>query len=87
MQESKSKISCPTFQNQEVVIKDITERINKTKDVRGKARFALELQREVSVLLSCPDYNDKNLDCKNCHFIADVRKKTADLIIKAQKLA
>jgi DNA-binding Lrp family transcriptional regulator len=69
------------------VIKDITDKINKAKEVQEKARFAEELQREVDVLLCCPDYDGKSLDCKNCHFIANLRRKTANLIIKAKKLA
>ncbi len=79
-------ISCKTFQKQELVIKDITDKINQAKGVQEKARFAEELQREVDVLLSCPDYDGKSLDCKNCHFITNLRKKTANLIIKAKKL-
>jgi DNA gyrase/topoisomerase IV subunit B len=86
VEENKSKISCKTFQKQELVIKDITDKINQAKGVREKARFAEELQREVDVLLSCPDYDGKSLDCKNCHFITNLRKKTANLIIKAKKL-
>jgi len=39
------------------------------------------------MLLSCEKYDEKSLNCKNCHFIANLRKKTADLIIKAKKLA
>ena len=87
MDENKSKIGCPTFQKQESLIKDITNKINMAKGVLEKARFAEELQKEAEALLSCPDYDDKGLDCKNCHFIANLRKKTADLIIKAKKLA
>ena len=87
MEENKSKISCPTFQKQESLIKDITNKTNQAKVVLEKARFAEGLQREVEVLLSCPDYDGKRLDCKNCHFIANLRKKTANLIIKAKKLA
>jgi hypothetical protein len=69
-----------------MVIKDITNNINLTKGVAGKAIFAGELRKEVDVLLSCTDYKSKSLDCKNCHFIANLRKKTAGLIIKAKKL-
>lgn len=87
MEENKAKISCSTFQKQEPVIKDITEKINKAKGVLEKARFAEELQKEVEVLLSCPDYNKEKLDCDSCHFIAKLRKKTADLITKAKRLA
>jgi len=87
MHKKEPKISCPAFQKQEPVIKDITDKINNTKGVQGKAKFAEELQKEVNVLLSCPDFKDTNLDCNNCRFIANLRRKTADLIIKAKKLA
>ncbi len=79
-------VNCPAFQKQEPVIKDITDKINQAKGVLEKARFAEELQKEVDVLLSCPDYDKEKFDCKNCHFIANLRKKTANLIIKAKKL-
>ena len=87
MEENKPKIGCKTFQKQELVIKDITDKINKAKGVQEKAVFAEELQKEVDILLSCPDYDGESLDCRNCRFIANVRKKTANLIIKAKKLA
>jgi len=85
--KEEAKITCVAFQKQEPVIKDITDKINQAKDVKEKAKNALELQKEVDVLLSCPDYDGKKLDCKNCHFIANLRKKTANLIIRAKKLA
>lgn len=87
MKERKeSRIACPIFQKQEAVIKDITSRINAIQGATGKAAFAQELQKEVNVLLSCQDYKKESLDCKNCRFIAALRKKTADLIMKAKKL-
>jgi hypothetical protein len=87
MKENKAKINCPTFQKQESVIKDITSEINSAKEVQEKAVSAEELQKEVDVLLSCPDYDDKSVDCRNCRLITNLRKKTAALIIKAKKLA
>ena len=87
MPKEDAKINCPTFQKQQLVIEDITAKINNAKDVLAKAEFAKELQQEVDVLLCCPDYNENNTDCKNCHFIANIRKKTAELIIKAKRLA
>ncbi len=87
MYKEEAKINCQIFRKQEPVIKDITDKINKAKGVQGKARFAEKLQEEVDVLLSCTDYKSESLDCKNCHFIANLRKKTADLIIKAKKIA
>lgn len=86
MHKEEAKINCQIFQKQEPVIKDLTDKINKAKGVREKAKFAEELQREANVLLSCTDYKSESLDCKNCHFIANLRKKTADLIIKTKKL-
>ncbi len=87
MSKENAKINCSVFQKQEPVIADITAKINGAKGVLEKADFAEELQKEVNVLLSCQDYDEKNADCSNCRFIANLRKKTADLIIKAKKLA
>jgi hypothetical protein len=87
MKENKAKINCPTFQKQEPVIEDISAKINKAKESQEKAVSAEELQKEVDVLLSCPDYDDKSVDCRNCRLITNLRKKTAALIIKAKKLA
>ncbi|MEW6410783.1 MAG: hypothetical protein AB1488_11875 [Nitrospirota bacterium] len=87
MYKEEPKISCPTFQKQEKVIKGITDKINNAKEVQEKAVYAEELQKEVDVLLSCPDYDKENLGCESCHFIANLRKKTAELIIKAKRLA
>ena len=86
MHKEEPKISCPTFQKQESVIKDITDKINGAKGVLEKAKFAEELQKEAEVLLYCPDYESQSLDCKNCHFISNLRKKTSNLIIRAKKL-
>ncbi|MDI6779427.1 MAG: hypothetical protein QME25_04445 [Bacteroidota bacterium] len=87
MKKENAKISCPIFQKQEPLIKDITDKINQAKGVLEKARFAEELQKEVDVLLTCPDYDNANINCKNCRFIASLRKETANLITKAKKLA
>ena len=87
MDKKEAKINCTTFQKQEPVIKNITEKINGAKGVKEKAKNALELQKEVDVLLSCSDYKEGSLDCGSCHFIANLRKRTANLIIKSEKLA
>ena len=86
MKKEKAKINCAIFQKQELLIEDITAKINRTKRVLEKAEFAEELLKEVGVLLSCPDYEEKSTACNNCRFIANVRDNTARLIIKAKKL-
>jgi regulator of protease activity HflC (stomatin/prohibitin superfamily) len=87
MREKQVKIDCAVFQKRETAIEDITAKINRAEGVEEKAVFAPELQKEVDVLLSCSDYDENSLDCKNCHFIATLRSKAAKLIIKAKKLA
>ena len=87
MHNHEPGIKCPTFLKQEPGINKLTESINQAEDVHEKAALALELQKEVNVLLECPDYKRDGVECRNCHFLATVRKKTAEVIIMAQKLA
>ncbi len=86
MEENKAKIDCIIFQKQEIVIKDITDKINQAIGVHEKAGFAKELQKEVDVLLNCLGYEESMLNCKHCRFIANFRKNTANIVIKAEKL-
>jgi len=87
MKENQAKIDCAVFQKRETAIEDITAKINRAEGVEEKVVFAPELQKEVDVLLSCSDYDENSLDCKNCRFIATLRNRTASLIMKAKKLA
>ncbi len=87
MSKEDAKINCSTFQKQELMSKEISAKINNAKDVLEKAELAKKLQEEVDVLLSCPDYDEKSTDCNNCRLIANLRTKTAGLVIKAEKLA
>ncbi len=87
MKENQAKIDCMVFQERETAIEDITACINRAECVEEKAAFAAELQKEVDVLLSCADYDQNSLDCRNCRFIATLRSRTAGLIMKAKKLA
>ena len=87
MKENQAKIDCAVFRNRQTAIEDITAEINKAERVEEKAVFAAELRKEVDVLLSCSDYDQNSLDCKNCRFISTLRNRTAGLIMKAKKLA
>jgi hypothetical protein len=80
-------INCPTFRKQELVIKNFIEKINQAKKVQEKSQFSDEMLKETDVILSCADYKGESLDCKNCHMLTNLRKKAANLIIKAKKLA
>ncbi|MFH1074920.1 MAG: hypothetical protein V1752_07520 [Candidatus Firestonebacteria bacterium] len=87
MNKEGAEINCVIFQKQEKAITDNIYKINMAKRMQEKVMFAEELKKEAEVLLLCPDYNDKIFNCKKCRFIADLRKRTAGLIIKAKKLA
>jgi len=86
MKDSRATMDCPTFQKQESIIRDMTDRINRAEGVSEKAGIAEEMQKEVAVLLSCVEYDEKKTDCGNCRLIANLRETTARLIIKAKKL-
>ena len=87
MHQEQDKISCSIFQKQEPIIKKFTDRLNKVKDYQHKIELASDLSRYVDMLLVCSEYNTAAIDCKNCRFISNLRKKTAELIIKAKKIA
>ena len=64
MDKKETSINCPTFQKQEIAIRDITNKINAIQGISGKAVFAEELQKEAGVLLFCPDYKNTVPHCK-----------------------
>ncbi len=86
MYREQVKISCSIFQKQEPIIKEFTDRLNKVKDYQQKQELASDLSRYVDMLLECLEYNVNSLDCKNCRFISNLRKKTANIIIRAREL-
>lgn len=85
--EDEERIGCSIFQKHEAVIKRLTDDINRTKELKGKVAHAERLLNEVNTLLDCSDYKKGSPDCDNCHFIANLRRETANVIIKAKKLA
>ncbi len=86
MHQEQDKISCSIFQKQEPIIKEFTDRLNKVKDYQQKQELASDLSRYVDMVLECLEYNVDSLDCKNCRFISNLRKKAANIIIKAKGL-
>lgn len=83
------KIECPIdlFQPQEKKMQSIIQEINISKDLNEKAAYANELQKEVDVLLECKSYDEKNLNCKGCQTIANLRQKAVDIVLKTAKVA
>ncbi len=83
MQQRYDEISCSIFQQKEFIIREFTDRLNKVKDYQHKQELASDLLRYVDMLLECLEYNN-SLDCKNCRFISNMRKKTVGIIIKVK---
>ena len=86
MHQKQDKINCAIFQKQEPIIKEWTDRLNKVKDYQHKVEIASDLSRYTDMLLECLEYNANSLDCKNCRFISNLRKRTANIIFKAKEL-
>jgi len=87
MHDQENGIQCQMFNKQEPAIKRITDEINKAHGVKEKASWAEELLKEVKVLLECPQHDGSKLDCTNCRTIYELRNRTANLVVKAGKLA
>jgi len=90
MQEpDTTQIICPIdlFQPQEKKMQSIIQEINTSKDINEKASYANELQKEVDVLLKCKSYDEKNLNCRSCQTIADLRQKAVEIVLKTAKVA
>jgi len=86
MRELKPEIKCPVFLKREWTIKELTRDINEAREVSDKAERAKQLKNQVELLLSCEKYDEKNADCKNCRTISNLRKQTAELLIKMKGL-
>lgn len=86
MHAEEPGIQCPNFLKKEPDINKLTESINQAEDVYEKSALALELQKEVNVLLECRDYKRDGVQCRNCHFLATVRRRVAEVMILAEKL-
>ena len=86
-QNDTSAIQCNIHQDSFTVINVIKQKINHGASVCIKAKYAEELSDKVAGLIDCTQYDDKQQDCKYCRIIADLHKKTAELIIKAKTLS
>jgi hypothetical protein len=81
-------INCPInlYSRQEEKIQRLTESINNAKSAAQKLPYAEALIEEVEVLLSCESFSEQNSNCQYCQNIAKLRKKTANLVIKAGRI-
>jgi len=81
-------INCPInlFSQQEEKIQRLTQSINNAGSAAQKLPYAEALIEEVEVLLTCESYSEENSNCQYCRNISELRKKTANLVIKAGRI-
>ena len=87
MYTQEAQMGCATFGKQVQVMKQIMDRVKETSEEEEKAVFAAVLEKEVDVLLFCRRYDEGSLDCKTCRFVGHLRRRTADLVAKAERFA
>ena len=75
-------MSCPVCLDAAFEIEDLNKKINNAKDIVIKAEFAEDLLAIVNSLLE--RHADKTLPCIS---VLNLRKRTAEFIIKTKKLA
>lgn len=83
----EEKINCNIFQQKERKIKEQTRSLNEARDPKVKATRAQRLISELTPLLKCLEYDQGSSVCEICRNIINLRQKTAELVIKASKLA
>ncbi|MBI3362510.1 MAG: hypothetical protein HY023_15520 [Chloroflexi bacterium] len=87
--EKPTGIRCPIdlFPRQEAEIARLTQAINQAPTAAEKAPVAQAMIEVVDVLLACEQFDEQSTDCRLCRNFSQLRRKTADLIVKAGRLA
>lgn len=87
MEKSKQTIPCPICQRTNPFFESLNKQINQARAVTDKAYFARQLMTKVEDVLK--EHGDPEGDpvAKACRSVLNLRKQTAEMILKAQKLA
>ena len=86
-QNDISAIHCNSYEETYTAMNLVKLKINNATSVLAKAEYAEELWDMVNCLIKCPRYTNQKQDCTNCRMIANLHKKSAELIIKAKSLS
>ncbi len=87
MDEQTAGIQCFIFREQEDRVQRLNTQINQARTVQTKAPLAEELSQAAQELLDCEKYQEHSLDCAYCQQFSELRRKTAQLILAARRLA
>lgn len=78
--------ACGIYRKAHPKIQKLAEEINRARDIREKANKAQFMRDEAQALIDCGKRGTLTV-CPACGTINQVRKQTAELILKARKLA
>jgi len=75
-------MSCAKYLEVEGLIGQLTEEINRAKDLAAKAAKARQLLGTISILLSCKNYEKGRWNCESCRRIASLRSEVSQVILQ-----
>jgi len=81
------KISCPNFHNQYSRLLDDRKKINRSVRSMEKTIYAEDYEEHLKTLLNCQNYDLHKPDCRNCRIVANLKKKSAEILINLQATA
>jgi hypothetical protein len=86
--KAQANIHCPIdlFPRQETEVSRLTEAINQARTAAGKVPFAEAMIETVHMLLACEAYDEGSMDCRLCRQFSQLRRKTAEVVVKAGRL-
>jgi len=80
-------VDCPIFLEYEERIKKLSQSFNTHRISSKKVDKAQELLDIIDILSNCPRYNEESEECKNCHFILNLRREIGRIVIEAAEIA
>ena len=78
---NSQRMSCLKQVETERIIEQLTEEINRAKDLAEKAAKARKLIELAGALLACENHEAGNQNCRNCRQVASLRKEVSQIII------
>jgi len=63
-------INCSKFSDTEAIIKKTEAKIRQISNSKEKQYYAQDILLEAKALLSCLNYDSKNLVCQKCHSVS-----------------
>ena len=82
MANNQDFIQCSIWDKYEKKAQEIIKRLNETKDLQEKANYASGLIDAEEILLECEYFKNDDPACRVHRGIAELRRKTAEIIIK-----